>query len=374
MSASAVRLVGLTRTYAGQSRPALNALSLDVAPGEFLVLVGPSGCGKSTALRSIAGLEEPDEGQVWIGDRDVTGLAPRERDVAMVFQSYALYPHMSVYDNLAFGLKLKKTPADEIDRRVREAAETLGITGYLDRKPRALSGGERQRVALGRAIVRRPSVFLFDEPLSNLDAQLRMHMRAELHRLHQQLGATMIYVTHDQVEAMTLGDRIAVLDKGVLQQVDSPLTVYDRPANRFVAGFLGSPPMNFLAATLADDGASARVGDGAFRLDPPDATRWRAAGGGPLALGVRPEHLEVAIAGDGLPGKVEFAEALGAETLLHVETSAGRVVMRGAPGAARGGAGDMVVLKAAPGALRLFDARGSALGAAAPAPVGVAAH
>jgi ABC-type sugar transport system ATPase subunit len=286
---------------------------------------------------------------------------------------------MTVRENLAFGLKLRKTPAAEITERVGEAAETLGLTSYLDRKPRALSGGERQRVALGRAIVRRPSVFLFDEPLSNLDAQLRTHMRAELHRLHRQIGATMIYVTHDQVEAMTLGDRIAVLDKGLLQQVDTPLAVYEHPANRFVAGFLGSPAMNFLAATPGADGATVRVGDGAFRLDAADAARWREAGSGPLTVGVRPEHFVVTAdgagaspgaspgAGDGLPGRVEYAEALGAETLLYVETAAGRLTVRGAPGAARGTAGDRVRLVPAPGALRLFDDAGRALGAAAPA-------
>ncbi len=371
MSASAVRLIGLTKTYTGQARPALASFSLDVARGEFLVLVGPSGCGKSTALRTIAGLEEPDAGQVWIGDRDVTGVAPRDRDVAMVFQSYALYPHMTVYDNLAFGLKLRKTPKDDVDRRVREAADTLGLTGYLARKPRALSGGERQRVALGRAIVRRPSVFLFDEPLSNLDAQLRTHTRAELHRLHRSLGATMIYVTHDQVEAMTLGDRVAVLDKGLLQQVDAPLTVYERPANRFVAGFLGSPPMNFLAATLGEGGA--RVGDVAWPIAADDAARWRAAGGGALTLGVRPEHLVLAPAGGadgaGLPGRVEFVEALGAEVLAYVDTAAGRVIVRGTSAALRATAGDAVRVTPEPGAVRLFDADGRALGAAAPAPV-----
>jgi multiple sugar transport system ATP-binding protein len=370
-----VRLARVSKTYDGQERPALRDFSLEIAPGEFLVLVGPSGCGKSTALRSIAGLESTDEGEIWIGDRNVTDLPPRDRDIAMVFQNYALYPHMSVYDNLAFGLKLRKTPKDEIDRRVRDAAGILGLERYLDRKPKALSGGERQRVALGRALVRRPSVFLFDEPLSNLDAQLRVHMRAELHRLHQQMNATMIYVTHDQVEAMTLGDRIAVMQGGVLQQVDAPLTVYEKPVNRFVAGFLGSPSMNFLEGRI--EGAAVRVGEALWPMLAEQKAALTggaggAAGGGALTVGVRPEHILVHGAEAppdpaALPAKVEFTELLGAETLLYCATSAGRMVARVSPERRRH-AGDAVRLVPEPGALRLFDGAGLAVGTPGGAP------
>jgi multiple sugar transport system ATP-binding protein len=366
---SALRLTGLTKTYAGHDRPALANLNLDVKPGEFLVLVGPSGCGKSTALRSIAGLEEPDAGTIHIGERDVTHLPPRERDIAMVFQNYALYPHMTVFDNLAFGLKLRKTPKADVDRRVKEAAETLGLTRYLDSKPKALSGGERQRVALGRALVRRPAVFLFDEPLSNLDAQLRVQMRAELHRLHQQLDATMIYVTHDQVEAMTLGDRIAVLSAGVLQQVDAPLAVYERPANRFVAGFLGSPSMNFLAATVGEGGRNVKIAGASWTLD----TALPNLAGKAVTVGVRPEHLAVTPEGaglqDALPGRVEFGEALGAETLLYIGTDAGRLVAR-ASGDARRSPGEAVRLVPGPGALRVFDEQGASVGSGSAAMAG----
>ncbi|MEP7027615.1 MAG: ABC transporter ATP-binding protein [Candidatus Eisenbacteria bacterium] len=364
---SALRLTGLTKTYAGHDRPALANLNLDVRPGEFLVLVGPSGCGKSTALRSVAGLEDPDSGTIHIGERDVTSVPPRDRDIAMVFQNYALYPHMSVFDNLAFGLKLRKTPKAEIDQRVREAAETLGLTRYLGSKPKALSGGERQRVALGRALVRRPAVFLFDEPLSNLDAQLRVQMRAELHRLHQQLTATMVYVTHDQVEAMTLGDRIAVLSAGVLQQVDAPLTVYERPANRFVAGFLGSPSMNFLAATVGEGGRSVRIAGANWTLEPALAAALSGRAGEAVTVGVRPEHIAVHGGAHGDPGalsgRVEFGEALGAETLLYVGTDAGRLVVR-ASGDARRSPGEAVRLVPEPLALRVFDALGASVGAA----------
>jgi multiple sugar transport system ATP-binding protein len=358
---SAVRLVNVTKTYDGQDRPALANFSLDVAPGEFLVLVGPSGCGKSTALRSIAGLESPDSGTIHIGDRDVTEVQPRDRDIAMVFQNYALYPHMTVFDNLAFGLKLRKTPKPEIETRVREAAALLGLERYLDRKPKALSGGERQRVALGRALVRRPAVFLFDEPLSNLDAQLRVHMRAELHKLHQQLDATMIYVTHDQVEAMTLGDRIAVLKAGLLQQVDAPLTVYEKPLNKFVAGFLGSPSMNFVDAVV--DGGAVRVGEARWVAEPGLAGALSGRSGEKLTGGVRPEHLAISDAPDALKGTVEFTELLGAETLLYVKTTAGRIVVRVAPENRRS-EGSVVGLVPEPGSLRLFGADDQALTAA----------
>ncbi len=248
---------------------AVNDLNIQIEDKEFLVLVGPSGCGKSTALRLLAGLEDISDGRILIGDNVVNDVAPKDRDIAMVFQSYALYPHMSVYDNMAFGLKLRKTPKQEIDRRVKEAAQVLGIGELLDRKPRQLSGGQRQRVAVGRAIVREPKVFLFDEPLSNLDAKLRVETRANISKLHQQLQTTFIYVTHDQVEAMTMASRIAVISKGLLQQIDTPQTLYDFPANLFVAGFIGSPAMNFFPGKMVKDGDKLFVDGGSFKLQIP---------------------------------------------------------------------------------------------------------
>src|SRR5690242_20590336 len=274
---------------------AVHDLDLDIADGELMVLVGPSGCGKTTALRMLAGLEEISEGEIRIGERVVNDLTPKERDIAMVFQSYALYPHMTVYDNLAFGLKLRKTPKREIDERVRRAAKVLQIDEFLKRKPRALSGGQRQRVAMGRAIVREPHAFLMDEPLSNLDAKLRVQMRAEISRLQRELGATTIYVTHDQVEAMTMGDRVAVMRRGRLQQCAPPQALYDRPTNLFVAGFIGSPAMTFgQADVLAAD--RARVGETTLSI-PTGHERLAAYVGRSVALGVRPEHLRRA--GDG---------------------------------------------------------------------------
>src|SRR5512146_423135 len=249
---------------------ALNDLDIQIADKEFLVLVGPSGCGKTTALRCLAGLEEVSNGKVLIGNQVVNDVAPKDRDIAMVFQSYALYPHMTVFDNMAFGLKLRKVSKDEIKRRVEEAAQILGIEGLLKRKPRELSGGQRQRVAVGRAIVREPKVFLFDEPLSNLDAKLRVQTRAEISKLHQRLQTTFIYVTHDQIEAMTMASRIAVMNKGILQQLDTPQNMYDRPANLFVAGFIGSPAMNFFPAHLRKDGNSLFVDAGDFSIKIPD--------------------------------------------------------------------------------------------------------
>ncbi len=295
-------------------------LSLEIRDKEFMVLVGPSGCGKSTALRMIAGLEEISGGQILIGGRVVNDVAPKDRDIAMVFQSYALYPHMTVRENLQFGLKIRKTPRAEMDRLVDEAARVLGITEYLDRKPKQLSGGQRQRVALGRAIVRKPAVFLFDEPLSNLDAKLRVQMRAEITRLQKSLQTTTVYVTHDQVEAMTMGHRIAVMKSGKLQQVGTPLEVYEKPANLFVAGFIGTPPMNFLRATLTDDGAA--VAASGFQFPVPeglrDATRGR--GGLGIVLGIRPENVRE-VARDGatarVRGRVEFVEPLGHEVIVH---------------------------------------------------------
>jgi multiple sugar transport system ATP-binding protein len=304
---------------------AVKELNLDIQDEEFLVLVGPSGCGKTTALRMIAGLEEITEGTLRIGDRVVNDLAPKDRDVAMVFQSYALYPHMSVYDNLAFGLKLRKVPKQEIDRRVREAAATIELTNLLDRKPKQLSGGQRQRVALGRAIVREPAVFLMDEPLSNLDAKLRVQTRAEIARLHQRLRTTVVYVTHDQVEAMTMGDRIAVMNFGVLQQVGAPQELYERPVNKFVAGFIGSPAMNFINVTPSTDGGRTMLKNANLELPVPDGlmSSLNSDGGKELTAGVRPEHFEVVNGTPPGPGATirattDVVEFLGNEELLHV--------------------------------------------------------
>jgi len=315
---------------------AVNRVNLEIRDGELMVLVGPSGCGKTTILRMIAGLEEITSGQIWIGERLVNDVPPKDRDIAMVFQNYALYPHMSVYDNIAFGLKLRRVPRSEIDRRVRQAAEMLGITDKLRSKPKELSGGQRQRVAVGRAIVREPKVFLFDEPLSNLDAKLRVHMRAELQELHQKLKTTTIYVTHDQVEAMTLGQRVAVLRRGVLQQVDTPQRLYDQPANVFVAGFIGSPAMNFLNARLAEDHGSCFAEGRGFKIElPPDKTSQLAGHmGREVILGIRPEHLEAeAVVGDGRPERrititVRVVEPLGSELIVHGELAGSELVAK----------------------------------------------
>ena len=320
-----VEFAGVGKSY-GSGSHAVRDVSLTVAQGEFLVLVGPSGCGKSTLLRMVAGLEEVTEGEIRIGGRRVNEAAPRDRDVAMVFQNYALYPHMTVFDNLAFGLQLRKVPAATIRERVEAAAGVLGLDRYLKRFPRQLSGGERQRVALGRAMVREPAVFLFDEPLSNLDARLRVEMRAEIRRLHHRVGATMIYVTHDQVEAMTMGDRIAVLRGGTLQQCADPRTLYERPANTFVAGFIGTPPINLFEATVASDGSALECHG--VRLPLGDEPRVAVAGrfGNAVRVGVRPEHL--APASDGLPARVELVEPLGSETLVHWSSEVGVLVSR----------------------------------------------
>ena len=320
---SQVVLKDVTKIYDGRIT-AVHPMDLEISHGEFLVLVGPSGCGKSTTLRMIAGLENITGGTIAIGDRVVNDVEPRDRNIAMVFQSYALYPHMTVRDNMAFGLRMRKTPGQEIDRRVNNAAEILGIGDLMDRRPKALSGGQRQRVALGRAIVRDPDVFLFDEPLSNLDAKMRVQMRTEIARLHHRLGATMIYVTHDQTEAMTLGERIVVMNDGVVQQVASPIDLYNRPANRFVAGFIGSPAMNFVSGTLTrQDGlrfVTADTQDRAIRLPdrfaPPEKLLDES-----LVLGIRPEHVAVGTHetdGD-FPLEVGVAEALGNETLLYFQ-------------------------------------------------------
>ncbi|MFL5953210.1 MAG: ABC transporter ATP-binding protein [Gaiellaceae bacterium] len=294
---------------------AVDSLSLTVQDGEFLILVGPSGCGKTTALRMVAGLEEVTDGEIWIGDRVVNDLPPVERDIAMVFQNYALYPHMSVEENIAFPLRQKGVKKPEIKERVADAARLLSIEDLLHRKPRALSGGQRQRVAIGRALVRRPRAFLMDEPLSNLDAKLRVQMRAELIALHKNLGITTLYVTHDQTEAMTLGDRVVVLNKGVVQQVDTPDTLYRRPANTFVAGFIGSPAMNFLRGRVEGDG----VVVGSHRVELPG----RVLGGAPreVIVGVRPEDFVAANgSGGGIAAHVAFTESLGPETLVHFRT------------------------------------------------------
>jgi multiple sugar transport system ATP-binding protein len=316
---------------------AVDNLDLQIRDGEFMVLVGPSGCGKTTALRMLAGLEEISDGELVIDDRVINDVAPQKRDIAMVFQNYALYPHLSVYDNMAYGLKIQKLGKAEIKRRVQEIAAIIGLEDLLDRKPKALSGGQRQRVAMGRAIVRRPKVFLMDEPLSNLDAKLRVQMRSEVARIQHELKATTVYVTHDQVEAMTMGDRVALMRRGVLQQVDTPMRLYNAPANLFVASFIGSPSMNLFEAQLEQRGGHlvAQVGDQFLRLapeslaDPGDLQRYV---GRKLALGIRPEHLEDAAVATGAPSErllhatVKTVEALGAELIAHLEI-AGRPVL-----------------------------------------------
>jgi multiple sugar transport system ATP-binding protein len=306
-------------------------LNLGVEDKEFMVLVGPSGCGKSTALRMIAGLEEVSGGEIRIAERVVNEVPPKDRDIAMVFQSYALYPHMSVRENLEFGLKIRKTPKPERDRRVDEAAQILGLAGLLDRKPKALSGGQRQRVALGRAIVRKPAVFLFDEPLSNLDAKLRVQMRAEISKLQKRLETTTVYVTHDQVEAMTMGHRIAVMNGGRVQQLGTPLEVYDRPANLFVASFIGTPPMNLVPATLKDGGTTIAASGFALPLPQPLA----GSNGKKVVLGIRPENLRetsgTAGGRAGIPGSVEFVERLGHEVIVHARVGDDLLVAKLAP-------------------------------------------
>jgi multiple sugar transport system ATP-binding protein len=331
----------------------IDDLSLGIQDREFMVLVGPSGCGKSTALRMIAGLEEITGGTIEIGSRVVNDMPPKDRDIAMVFQSYALYPHMSVRENLEFGLKIRHTPKEERDRRVSEAAEILGLTPLLDRKPKELSGGQRQRVALGRAIVRKPSVFLFDEPLSNLDAKLRVQMRAEISKLQKRLQTTTVYVTHDQVEAMTMGHRIAVMNGGRLQQVGTPLEVYDRPANLFVASFIGTPPMNFVPAVVRDAGAT--VAASGFSLPLPTAV---GRDGTKIVLGLRPESLREAAgpgAGTRISGTVEFVEPLGHEVIVHIRVGDDLLLAKLDPHRAPE-VGDAIDLAVDLAALHLFDA------------------
>ena len=338
---------------------AVRGIDLDIVDKEFIVLVGPSGCGKSTTLRMIAGLEEISDGDIAIGGNVVNDVPPKDRDIAMVFQNYALYPHMNVYENMSFGLKLKHTPKDEIERRVKQAAQILDITELLDRKPKQLSGGQRQRVAMGRAIVRDPKVFLFDEPLSNLDAKLRVQMRTEIKKVHQKVRTTTVYVTHDQVEAMTLADRLIVMNAGVADQIGSPMDVYDRPASVFVAGFIGSPAMNFLAAKVGLDRKSVDlVGTGSHGgITLPLAKPTAAGAGTAVALGIRPEHLVPAADGP-LEFEIELAEPLGADTLLHGRFGAARelvTVRQGGHVIAQ--PGDKRCFAAEPGHLHLFDSQ-----------------
>ncbi|HSE92829.1 MAG TPA: sn-glycerol-3-phosphate ABC transporter ATP-binding protein UgpC [Methylomirabilota bacterium] len=339
---------------------AVKDVNLHIRDTEFIVLVGPSGCGKSTTLRMVAGLEEITAGEISIGDRVVNDLPPKDRDIAMVFQNYALYPHMTVYDNMAFGLKMRKFPKTEIQKRVQDAAEILGIQELLKRKPRQLSGGQRQRVAVGRAIVRHPQVFLFDEPLSNLDAKLRVQMRVELKRLHDRLETTAIYVTHDQVEAMTLGDRVVVMKDGWVQQVGEPLELYSHPANRFVAGFIGSPSMNFVEVTPVDAGGSLWVECPGLRIKVPPALvpRLSPHKGQRLTLGIRPEDLRVGGGGDladqAFDAVVEVVEPLGSEILLDVKVGPSMLVARVEP-TVRVKVHETLRLAALPDRLHFFD-------------------
>ena len=360
---ASVRLIGIRKIYEEgiQRHVAVRDFDLDIADGEFVVLVGPSGCGKSTTLRMIAGLETISGGELLIGGRVVNQVPAKERDIAMVFQNYALYPHMTAYDNLAFALALRKLSRAEIEQRVREAARILGIESLLVKRPRQMSGGERQRVALGRALVRKPQVFLFDEPLSNLDAKLRVQMRREIARLHQQLGTTMVYVTHDQVEAMTLGDRIVVMNRGEMQQVDTPATLYQRPMNTFVASFIGTPPMNLIEGEIVA-GAPLRFRasneEFEFELEGQSGNALASASARRAVLGIRPEDLSVVPPGGKARGntvsvRVELVELLGGESLVHA--SRGRIELTAKiPGALPSNLGDVELL-VSPEGVHLFD-------------------
>jgi multiple sugar transport system ATP-binding protein len=341
---------------------AVKGIDLEIKDKEFVVLVGPSGCGKTTSLRMVAGLESITEGQILIGNQVVNELPPMDRDIAMVFQNYALYPHMSVFDNMAFGLKMRKFDKAEIQKRVANAADILGIKDHLDRKPRMLSGGQRQRVALGRAIVRDPQVFLFDEPLSNLDAKLRVQMRIEIKKLHARLATTSMYVTHDQIEAMTLGDRVVVMNHGLIQQVGEPLELYNNPANKYVAGFIGSPPMNFSNVQITDEGGTLFATNAAMKIRVPDALKARLAPhtGKPATLGIRPENLRMATSADSadtvLAATVEVSEQLGSEVILDVKCDGAGMVASVEP-TVRVKAGETIKLALDPGGLRFFDAK-----------------
>ncbi len=354
-----VELKNVKKIYEGGVLAVDNA-NITVNDKEFLVLVGPSGCGKSTTLRMIAGLEEITAGELYIDGKLMNDVAPKDRDIAMVFQNYALYPHMTVYENMAFGLKIRKFPKKEIDDRVHQAARILDIEELLDRKPKALSGGQRQRVAVGRAIVRKPKVFLFDEPLSNLDAKLRVQMRAELSALHTRLQATIVYVTHDQVEAMTMGDRIVVLKDGYIQQIGSPLDLYNKPVNRFVAGFIGSPPMNVLQATVKEDKGKLVADEGDFQIE---LTSQSADGARPyvgkeVLFGIRPEDLvvvEKSTEGKTFAAKVEVVEPLGAEILMYVSTDQNPSIIVRTPPHFDFHVGDPVELEPALEKIHFFD-------------------
>lgn len=348
-----------SRVYPGSDRAAVNKLNLEIADGEFMVLVGPSGCGKSTSLRMLAGLEEVNSGNIFIGDRDVTDLPPKDRDIAMVFQNYALYPHMTVADNMGFALKMQNVPKAERDQRVKEAAHLLGLEDFLSRKPKALSGGQRQRVAMGRAIVRQPQVFLMDEPLSNLDAKLRVSTRTQIAALQRRLGVTTVYVTHDQVEAMTMGDRVAVMKDGILQQVDTPLALYDTPKNLFVAGFIGSPAMNLMEGTIVDGGV--KIGD--YIVPVAREVLDRAPGETTLTVGIRPEALHVATDGNGIGLDIAVVEELGADSYLYgtlaglaedelvgAQQIVARIAARQSPAK-----GDVVRLAADPSSVHVFS-------------------
>jgi multiple sugar transport system ATP-binding protein len=342
-----------TRIYPGTSIPAVSALDLDILDGEFMVLVGPSGSGKSTALRMLAGLEAVDEGQIMIGDRDVTDVQPKDRDIAMVFQNYALYPHMTVAENIGFHLKIKKRPKAEIKQRVLEAAKLLDLEPFLERKPARLSGGQRQRVAMGRAIVRQPQVFLMDEPLSNLDAKLRVATRTQIASLQRRLGVTTVYVTHDQVEAMTMGDRVAVLKDGLLQQCDTPRMLFERPVNIFVAGFMGSPAMNLIDLSVAENGLTF-----AQTVIPLTPAQRAALTGDVVTIGVRPEGWEVVAPSEGLQATVEVVEELGSDSYSYVtpQLDGGKtIVVRAADAARVPTKGELIGLRPKTATLHLFD-------------------
>ena len=354
----------VTRIYPGNDKPSVDDLNLDIKDGEFLVLVGPSGCGKSTTLRMLAGLEEVNKGRILIGGKDVTTMQPKDRDIAMVFQNYALYPHMTVADNMGFALKIAGTPKEEIRKRVEKAAEILDLTEYLDRKPKALSGGQRQRVAMGRAIVREPKVFLMDEPLSNLDAKLRNQMRAEIIKLRERINTTFIYVTHDQTEAMTMGDRIVVMKDGIIQQVDTPQNLYDMPCNMFVAGFIGSPQMNFLDGTVTKNGDQYAIDLGGDTIPlPKEKTadgKLDSYVGKKVKMGIRPEDIDdepefMAKHPDcHLEAQVDVSEMMGAEIYLYLEYKGNKMTARVAP-TSKARNGDTVRVAFDPHKVHVFD-------------------
>ena len=349
---ASVSLRGVRKSY--DNVEVIHGVDCEIVDGEFIVILGPSGCGKSTLLRMIAGLETITSGEIEIGGRVVNELEPKDRDIAMVFQNYALYPHMSVYDNMSYGLRIRGMSKTEIEARVQEAAKILELGNFLQRKPRQLSGGQRQRVAMGRAIVREPAVFLFDEPLSNLDAKLRVQMRIEIKRLHESIRTTSVYVTHDQVEAMTLGDRLIVMNSGRAEQIGRPIDVYQRPATTFVAGFIGSPAMNMLPARLAADASSVELDGVRLPVKAPSEHAGRE-----VTLGIRPEHIAIAQGqADAFPFAADFVEALGADTLAHgyVGKSRKQLTVR-LPGSVRVASGDALSLVAPPESLHLFDAR-----------------